>query len=164
MTENTISQYIKNSPGATANVRDNFPIVLDFLQAYYAWMETSGEPISGIFSLLDNRDIDSTLNGFLSYFRYEFLPNIPATIIADPKKLLKHAKDFYLARGSEKSFALLFRILYNDSVLFYNVFDIHAATRILYFKLETELHSILKTFLCFLNSVAERRVVCHCIL
>jgi hypothetical protein len=119
MTENTISQYIKNSPGATANVRDNFPIVLDFLQAYYAWMETSGEPISGIFSLLDNRDVDSTLNGFLSYFRYEFLPNIPATIIADPKKLLKHAKDFYLARGSEKSFALLFRILYNDSVLFY---------------------------------------------
>ena len=119
MSENTISQYIHNQPGATANVRDNYPIVLDFLQAYYAWMENSGGPISGIFSLLDDRDIDSTLNAFLSYFRYEFLPNIPATIITDPKKLLKHVKDFYLARGSEKSFALLFRILYNDSVLFY---------------------------------------------
>ena len=43
------------------------------------------------------------------------------------------------------------RLALNHIIIFYNVFEIQAATRILYFKLETELHSILKTFLCFLN-------------
>jgi hypothetical protein len=116
---NTISQYVHNQPGATQNVRDNYPIVLDFLQAYYAWMEQTGRAVSGIFTTLDNRDIDKTLGAFLKYFEYEFLPDIPTTMLADPRKLVKRARDFYQARGAEKSYQLLFRILYNDSVEFY---------------------------------------------
>jgi hypothetical protein len=43
------------------------------------------------------------------------------------------------------------RLALNHIIIFYNVFEVKAATRILFFKLEPELHSILKTFLVFLN-------------
>jgi hypothetical protein len=43
------------------------------------------------------------------------------------------------------------RLALNHIIIFYNVFKIEAATRILFFKLEPSLHSILKTFLTHLN-------------
>jgi len=43
------------------------------------------------------------------------------------------------------------RLSLNHLIIFYNVFEMEQATRILFFKLEPELHSILKTFLVFLN-------------
>jgi len=43
------------------------------------------------------------------------------------------------------------RLAQNHIIIFYNVFKIESATRILFFKLEPELHSILKTFLVHLN-------------
>jgi len=112
-----ISQYIRTQPPQT--IRDNYPLFLDFMTAYYEFLEQSGGAVNGILTLLSQRDIDTSLDLFLKYFEYEFLPNIPTTLLADPRKLAKHIKDFYLARGSEKSFKLLFRILYDDSVGFY---------------------------------------------
>ena len=43
------------------------------------------------------------------------------------------------------------RLSLNHLIIFYNVFKTEAATRILFFRLEPELHSILKTFLVYLN-------------
>ena len=43
------------------------------------------------------------------------------------------------------------RLALNHIIIFYNVFKPESATRILFFKLEPELHSTLKTFLVFLN-------------
>jgi len=39
-------------------------------------------------------------------------------------------------------------------VVFYNVFEAHAATRILFFKVEKEYHPVLKTFLVYLNKIS----------
>lgn len=43
------------------------------------------------------------------------------------------------------------RLTLNHIITFYNVFKVEAATRLLFFKLEPQLYSILKTFLVFLN-------------
>ena len=43
----------------------------------------------------------------------------------------------------------------NHIILLYNVFGIEAATRILFWKIENEYHSILKTFLIFLKQIKE---------
>lgn len=115
----SISQYVYNQQGATQNVRLNYQTFLDFVAAYYEWMEQSGGAVQRTFTVLDQRDIDKSLDQFLNYFYYEFLTDIPTTILADPRKLAKHIKDFYLARGAEKSYNLLFRILYNDTIGFY---------------------------------------------
>jgi hypothetical protein len=47
------------------------------------------------------------------------------------------------------------RLILNHIIIFYNVFGIEAATRILFFKIEKEYHPILKTFLVYLNYLPE---------
>jgi hypothetical protein len=69
--------------------------------------------------LIDYRDIDLTLDQFLNYFRDEFLFQIPGTILADKRKVLKHVKQFYQARGTENSFRYLFRLLFNEEIEIY---------------------------------------------
>ena len=116
---NTLSQFVWNQPGSTEYIRGQYPGVLDFIKAYWEWMETTGQPLERILILKDQRDIDKSLDDFVYYFQREFLRNIPKTIAADKRKLAKHIKDFYRARGSEKSYRLLFRILYGTEVEFY---------------------------------------------
>ena len=43
------------------------------------------------------------------------------------------------------------RLILNHLISFYNVFSNEAATRLLFFRVGTEYHSLLKTFLVFLN-------------
>ena len=48
------------------------------------------------------------------------------------------------------------RLILNHIISFYNVFDNEAATRLLFFRVGTEYHSLLKTFLVFLNKMPEQ--------
>ena len=48
------------------------------------------------------------------------------------------------------------RLILNHLISFYNVFDNEAATRLLFFRVGTEYHSLLKTFLVFLNRMPEQ--------
>lgn len=45
------------------------------------------------------------------------------------------------------------RIVLNHLITFYNVFTESAATRILFFKIQNEYHSALKTFLVYINKM-----------
>ena len=47
------------------------------------------------------------------------------------------------------------RLIINHIIIFYNVFGIESATRILFYKIEKELHDLLKTFLVYLNYLPE---------
>ena len=47
------------------------------------------------------------------------------------------------------------RIILNHLIIFYNVFETKAATRILFFKVEKEYHPALKTFLIYINKMPE---------
>ncbi len=49
---------------------------LDFLTAYYEWMETEGNPKYESNKLLDLRDIDDTIDSFIDYFSGEMLKKI----------------------------------------------------------------------------------------
>ena len=50
------------------------------------------------------------------------------------------------------------RLLLNHIIIFYNVFGIEAATGILFYKLEKEFWSVLKTFLVYLNYFPENDI------
>jgi hypothetical protein len=63
--------------------------------------------------------LSSTINDFIRWFRVEFIPNIPKEVITDPRKFIKHSRQFYKAKGTQKSYKLLFRILFNENVEFY---------------------------------------------
>jgi len=97
-------------------VRADHPTFVAFLEAYYEFLEQSGQSGYVGRQLMSSIDIDDALPDFLEYFYKDFLPLIPENILADRTLLLKHAQTFYKARGTEKSFKLLFRILYNENV------------------------------------------------
>ena len=65
-------------------------------------------------------------------------------------KYIKRLINRYYSVGELKE-----RLLLNHIILFYNVFEREAATRILFFKMDKDDYPILKTFLTFLNFMPE---------
>ena len=90
-------------------VREEYDTFVQFLQAYYEFLETTQ------VNLNTTRDLDNTLESFVSYFKNELAAKLPYSTI-DERFLLQHIKDHYRAKGSENSFKLLFRILFNKEV------------------------------------------------
>ena len=99
--------------------RDDGPNLVAFVKAYYEWTEQANNAIEVSKNLINYQDIDNTYDKYLEFFHREVMGSIPRTTLADRKKLAKHAKDMYRARGSELSYRLLFRLLYNEEIDFY---------------------------------------------
>jgi len=96
------------------------PNFIAFVRAYYEWLEQSQQTIGHSRSLLDYRDIDTTADQFIDYFKSELMSSIPADVVADKRLLIKHITDLYKAKGSKRAYELLFRMVYNEDVeLFY---------------------------------------------
>lgn len=100
-------------------VREEGPQFVAFLKAYFEYMEQPGSPVYEARSLIDNQDIDRTVDSFVEYFRKEFMVNIPGSVLADKRLLAKHIREFYRARGSQESYKFLFRALFNKELEFY---------------------------------------------
>lgn len=90
-------------------VREDHQTFVSFLQAYYDYLETQSPDIKTL------RDLDTTLDSFLKHFKNELAVNLPNTVVSE-KFLLQHIKEQYLAKGSEASFKLLFRLMFNKDV------------------------------------------------
>jgi hypothetical protein len=60
-----------------------------------------------------------------------------------------------LFRKYKTSGLLRERLILNHIIIFTNVFGIEAASRLLFSRIESDLHPYLKTFLVFLNSLPE---------
>ena len=91
-------------------IREDYPTFVAFLEAYYEYLEQNDA------NLYDLRDIDKTLDSFIKYFKNELAPSVFETANTDQRFLLANIKDAHLAKGSETSFKLLFRLLYNKNV------------------------------------------------
>ena len=66
-------------------------------------------------------------------------------------KYIKRLFNQYAIEGVLKE-----RLLLNHVIVFYNVFSVEAATRILFYKLEEEFWPMLKTFLFYLNFLPDK--------
>ncbi len=67
----------------------------------------------------------------------------------DDLKKIKYIKRLFNQYATEG--VLKERLLLNHIIVFYNVFSVEAATRILFYKLEEDVWPMLKTFLFYLN-------------
>ena len=97
-------------------IQTDYPVFIEFVRAYYEWMEQSGHAQEAIQNTLLYGDIDSTLDEFIEYFIREFYDTIPRTVLFDKKVLLKYINSLYSTKGSPRSYDLLFRILYDTDV------------------------------------------------
>lgn len=96
-------------------VREDHEKFIAFLEAYYEWLETEYKTRE-----LENiRDIDNTLDSFISNFRSEILNQIPEYVLNDKRYLAKVIQDVYRSKGTAKSYEFLFRALFDETPQLY---------------------------------------------
>jgi hypothetical protein len=92
-------------------IREDYQTFVAFLEAYYEFLETN---VNTDYKSL--KDIDNTLESFIQYFKHEIAVNLPNLPI-DERFFLQHIRELYYAKGTEASFKLLFRILFQKEVV-----------------------------------------------
>ena len=94
-------------------------------------------------------------DNFLMYAMKEY-DDIQCTDIEefydDLKKIKYFKRLFYIYKNNGQ---LKERLILNHLIVFYNVFPIHAGTRILFYKIQKTFWPMLKTFLIFLDRMPE---------
>ena len=102
-------------------VREEHPTFIAFLEAYYEYLETQqgsddNDLLNKSKELRYISDVDSSISDFEANFFNTYASLVPQDVQVDKSVLLKHLLPLYLAKGNEKSFKLLFRLLYNEEL------------------------------------------------
>lgn len=134
MSSNNKTSYLISSQ-VPEFVRQDHPNFVQFMEAYYRFLEQEGEIgyVSKNFSeYLDpdiiEADLQEHIEGGITNSQYavilekyydNFMKFIPRKVIADKNVLLKHIQDFYRSRGTEKSVKFLLRIMFDKEATFY---------------------------------------------
>ena len=97
--------------------KEDGPIFEAFVEAYYEFLEQTGQSLDFSRNLIEYQDIDTTTADFLEQFKKLYLEQLPGLIKSDDRLTIKHIMDFYRAKGSERSIQLLFRILFDEAAV-----------------------------------------------
>jgi len=100
-------------------VKSDHPTFVAFLEAYYEWLEDNGNAVETTRNAKLYNDIDRTVDVFVDYFKRNYLVDIPDNIVNDKRLLVKHIKELYQAKGTDKALILLFRMLFNEEISVY---------------------------------------------
>lgn len=96
---------------------------ISFLQAYYEYMEQTGNVAERTKNLLNYRDVDNTIDEFQNHFFNEFLQNFPEESLTSKRELVKFSKELYQRKSTPSSFKFLFRALFNSDSEILNAKD-----------------------------------------
>ena len=91
-------------------VREDHEAFVAFVKAYYEFLQQDYST-----DLKTVRDIDTTLDEYIKHFKSEYASNIPF-VLANERFVLPNIKDLNLAKGSEASYRLLFRLLFDKEI------------------------------------------------
>lgn len=97
-------------------VQSDFPTFVAFIEAYYRFLEQDQSALELVQNARSYNDIDRTTNSFVEYFLKTYANQIPENALLNKRLLVKRINDLYESKGSELSFDLLFRLLYNADV------------------------------------------------
>jgi hypothetical protein len=100
-------------------VRNDHSQFVAFLEAYYQYLEQETKTLNVSKNLPKQFNIDLSEDTYADLMYNTFMRFIPTNVLVDKRMLLKHIKDFYRAKGTEKATRFLFRILYNIEIEFY---------------------------------------------
>lgn len=102
-------------------VRDEYPLFITFLEAYYEFLEQkqTGQ-LNDLTQQAKNlkylSDVDASIDQFESSFFNTYASLLPRSAEVDKEFLIKNVLPLYLSKGNEAAFKLLFRLLFNDEV------------------------------------------------
>ena len=102
-------------------VREEYPVFISFLEAYYEFLEQAqgiqkNDVLKQSKDLRYLSDVDASITTFEESFFNMYASLIPRDVQVNKETLIKNVLPLYLARGNEKSFKLLFRLLFGDEV------------------------------------------------
>jgi len=116
-TEKNIAFFIENQfPGI---YREAGPELVKIVEEYYRFMEEDIKQSHYIGRrIFEYRDISTTLNSMLIYFKNKFLKDLPfdETTV---KFIVRHIQDLYHRKGTKDGIILFFRLFYNESIEIY---------------------------------------------
>lgn len=97
-------------------VVEDHPKFVNFLKTYYRWSATEG-PAAALNYLKVNNDIDMAMDSMLDGYSSLFAYNIPKNMKVDYRFFMKFLKSFYEIKGTEESYKILYRALFNEDVI-----------------------------------------------
>jgi len=118
MAENRIRERISTlvSNQLPEFIRSDYTTFVSFIEAYYRFLEQDQGALEIIQNTRSYSDIDLTAESFVNYFLNNYAKDIPYSVLANKKLLVKQIRSLYESKGSEISFKLLFQLLYNEPV------------------------------------------------
>jgi len=145
--EKKISNLIENQ--FPSFYKEEGPIFIEFVKQYYKWLENENA-LKHSRNYFDYKDIDSTTDEFLVYFKEKYLKNIQFETNTNTRQLLKHTLDLYRSKGTERSIDLLFKLVFGVSAQVYypgdDVFTLSSGKWKKQKYLEVNLNNINKVF------------------
>ena len=109
-------------------VQSDFPRFIDFLEKYYEWMEIRGNALGLSKDLPRLQDLDTTEDPFLHSLQKEVMSRFPKELYVDPanpnnrvkiQNAIKNIVQFYGAKGTERAYKYLFRLILGAEIDFY---------------------------------------------
>lgn len=96
--------------------KDDGPFFVEFVKTYYEFLDNNN-----IRNFFDLRDIDSTIERFVIYYKRKFLTDLPFPDLSNQniRFLVKHISDLYKRKGTPESLQLLFRMFFQQEVELY---------------------------------------------
>jgi hypothetical protein len=125
MIPNNYKQSLVVSQQLPGYIRENgdYQTFITFLEAYYEFLEESGNVYDVSRNVLNYKDIDNTIDKFEEFFFNVFLQNFPKESLTDKNRLVKFSREFYQRKTTPASFKFLFRSLFNANSEIYNAKD-----------------------------------------
>ena len=119
MTDNKVSLLINRQ--VPEFVREEYPVFISFLEAYYEFLENKqgtqkNDLITKSKELKYISDVDDSIEEFEQQFLNSYATFLPKETTIDKALLIKNVLPLYLSKGSEKSFKLLFRMLFGGEL------------------------------------------------
>lgn len=96
------------------HIVEKYPNFVLFLESYYEWLNTEGNPYQRIKDHMDYTSFEKSMEAYTNLMLSEYLNGIPTNIDADKELLIEWSRKLNLARGSHESFKLLFKILFRE--------------------------------------------------
>lgn len=95
-------------------VRAEYPQFVEFIEAYYRFLERTDNVHDVLLNSDEWRDIDNTLDVFIPEFKSQYAYDFPSDTELSTRRLIKYISQYYEAKGSENATELFFRIVLNS--------------------------------------------------
>lgn len=96
------------------HIVEKYPHFVEFLKAYYEWMNLPGNPYERIKNHLDYLNFEKSLDDYVDFMKAEYLSKIPLYVLGNREQFILWSRKLGLARGNHESYKFLFKMLFGE--------------------------------------------------